>query len=147
MASILFAEQSIFSFYLPPLCDLLHPLLLLLLLLLHAGLRGLAAAQGRLLHKRVSGGRGAAGEGGEDAESQATGKNGLIRAVQHLRPRSCSAAPLRSSSTPRNCPFKTPPPSPPLFSAVPPKLFFSVPAAPFSFPPIISLRSRSAGLP
>lgn len=57
-----------------------------------SGLRGLAETQSWLLHKRVSSGCGGAGEGGEDAKSQATGKNGLIRAVQYLRPQSNAAA-------------------------------------------------------
>lgn len=57
-----------------------------------SGLRGLAQAQGWLLYKRVSGGRGAAGEGGENTESQATGKNGLIRAAEHPRPQGNTAA-------------------------------------------------------
>lgn len=62
-----------------------------------SGLRGLAQTQSWLLYKRVSGGCGAAGEGGEDTESQATGKNGLIRTVQHLRPQSNTAVVLCSS--------------------------------------------------
>ena len=62
-----------------------------------SGLWGLAQTQSWLLYKRVSGGHGAAGEGGEDAESQATGKNGLIRAAQHLRPQSDTAVLLRGS--------------------------------------------------
>lgn len=62
-----------------------------------SGLRGLAQTQSWLLHKRVSGGRGAAGKGGEDTESQATGKNGLIRAAQHMRPQSNTTVVLYSS--------------------------------------------------
>lgn len=62
-----------------------------------SGLWRLAQTQGWLLYKRVSGGRGAARESGEDAESQATGKNGLIRAVQHLRPQSNTTVLLHSS--------------------------------------------------
>lgn len=62
-----------------------------------SGLWGLAQTQGWLLYKRVSGRRCAARESGEDAESQATGKNGLIRAVQHLRPQSNATVLLHSS--------------------------------------------------
>lgn len=62
-----------------------------------SGLRGLAQTQSWLLYKRVSGGRGAAGEGGEDTESQATGKNGLITTVQHLRPQSNTIVVLHNS--------------------------------------------------
>ena len=70
------------------------------------GLWGLAQTQGWLLYKWKSRGRGAAREGGEDAESQTAGKDGLTSSEQHLRLRhtslqrwSVSSSYFRCSST------------------------------------------------